>query len=273
MNKIFGIFIITGLILITIGVSIDTSLWQTSIGYRTSEYETINKNFASDEVKHVIIDSRNASIRVNLSDNDEISLSYRENNYLRYNLTIDEGVLTLKQERINHFRFGLINFSSGDRYAIILNIPKNSLDKLEIDNTNGKVLVVDVELDSLDIKTTNAIIEIENMIVTDNLNIRTTNGVIRFNDVKAGDLSARTTNGMIEFSKLIANNIIMQTTNGQVTGAIIGNRDDYHEDMSTTNGRIKINGQQYGNIVRSRNDINRELNIITTNGNITIDFR
>ena len=274
MKKLFGIFIVVGLILMLIGISLDTSLFRTAMGNQSNNYKTINKSFASNEIEQIVIDSRNAGIRVKPSDNDEISISYRENNNLKYNLTLENEVLTLEQERRdNNIRFGLMNFNRGDKYTIILNIPKDSIDSLKVGSTNGAILLQDVEIAMIDIRTTNAVIEIKNVVATNIINMGTTNGLIEFDNVNTGDLSARTTNGLIEFSRLRANNIQMETTNGLIEGNIIGNRDDYEKNMGTTNGRIRIDGQNYGNTVRGRSNLDKELEMRTTNGNITINFR
>lgn len=111
-----------------------------------------------------------------------------------------------------------------------------SLARADIFSNNGKIRMENSQVDHLQIKTSNARIELNNVRGED-LEASAGNGMISVKESRFPQkLSLITQNGTVTGRNLISDNIIMQTCNGIVSGTIIGNQNDYNINSTTRNG-------------------------------------
>jgi DUF4097 and DUF4098 domain-containing protein YvlB len=293
MKKTSIILIIIGLILIVASVVIaqtnGTNLmdfWRES---SQSNYIKQEKLINADGVNMLTVRSSNDRIKVlPTGPNEQIKVEYYIKDEVDFNIEVKKGELLIEKQEESILQW--LDFDFWSDRAVIVHIPEGMklryiLDtnngtielenlagtELNVTTGNGVVSLTDLNIDdSISTRTSNGKIELTNVTAV-SLDVSTSNGLIAFNNVNAKTVKSRTSNGKIEFDRLRSDNIDATTSNGLIGGSIVGSINDFSQDLSTSNGEVSINGEEYGKKVRLGNG-EKQLRIRTSNGAIKINF-
>ena len=124
---------------------------------------------------------------------------------------------------------------------VTVHVPADKITRLDVETTNGAIIVRDITASTLKLKTVNGAILFNNVNAMD-VEAGTTNGGIS-GTVEADKLSATTTNGAVtvRIPSLRSGNYTLRSTNGLVTADITtGVSTGIRLDLSNTNGAITV---------------------------------
>ncbi len=162
-------------------------------GCADNEEPFIQENYTIEaaQAEHIIIDVRDRLINVTPSNDDQIHISYYQNNkeYYEINLSNDK-ILTIEGIYNKEWMDFIGKITDIENRTITLNIPNNLIDELYISTTNEDVSLSDIEINN-------------------NITIVTNGSNIFFDKINVYD------------------SITLNAKNGNITGTIIGGYDDY----------------------------------------------
>lgn len=208
---------------------------------------------------NITINEANNKVIVNTSETaSTVSLSVYENQYEYYVSNETATDFTIDYHNDIPWNLRLFYIPVHPR-TMTITVPNNYAGAIDINTTNALIDVNDISLlDSLSLESVNGYITLDKATIAGNINVHTTNSKIAFNHVNSlADITATALNAYITFDSVTAANVTAQTTNGKISA----------EDMiittkmafTTTNGQITIADIAVGN----------EIRLITTNGEIS----
>lgn len=234
-------------------------------GFREEEQDTWTRSYTLAEGGSVEIDNTNGFIDVSVGSGDRVEISVQRiaraasddaAKSLLAGITMKETV-TPERVHIAHERprQGL-SMGGGVELRYTVKVPASA--KVDLQNTNGRVSVVDVRGDAA---------------------LQTTNGEISARNL-GGRVRASTTNGGVEIDLTsLASDVRVETTNGGVTVKLPA---EAKASLSArcVNGGIDVEGLTVEEVEKSRRRLEARLNgggarveVETTNGGITFARR
>lgn len=181
------------------------------------------------KIDEIHLDVRDREIEVSLSDDERIHIECYESRGEHYDISIsDESILTVMSASVREWRDYIgVKPAAGYR-KISLQIPNALLDALTISTTNGDITIADPTA------------------------------------VKKMRLSAN--NGDIIFGNLdVGSALDLAVKNGNVSGTIIGSRDDFTIHSKIKKGKSNLRDNPYIG--------EKTLNVSCNNGNVSINFQ
>lgn len=193
----------------------------------------------------VKIQAEDRAVQVVPSADDQVRIHYEAQEYDEIIYHEIDGVFYFRQRERRKFSFLNFGFSRKNSH-IVLEVPKNKLNKIEVSSQNGGMKCRDID-------------------VNGDLILLTSNGGIVIETVCVKGMKAKTTNGSLKFSHVIGTDIELKTTNGSIKGTVIGDNADYEIHSKTSNGSNNMpNGWGSGK--------EKKLSASTSNGSISIEF-
>lgn len=221
-----------------------------------------------------------------------------------FDIKADNGLLTVTQKSRNIFYRIIMR-----RFEFKIVLPRSFKGKLRFRNKNGGLYINDAEFSDVELSTangkfdlcntschsfllkmSNGSVNVKNMTAAESAAVKCANGNIRFESVKAPQLTiscsnagltaiditskkfdCSTSNGTIDASAVAADETKLETSNGKINAMFIGNRNDHRLCAETTHGAITIDGVPFKNISDvARTD--KRINVKTSNGDIDVRF-
>lgn len=272
-----------------------------STGSADGDYTRMKHTVDPDVVSEIVISEEDNSVR--LVSGSELSVEYSENETDSYSVSLSDGVLCVKYKKEK--RFSLRNvlgmFRGRKEFSIV--VPEAWRGKVRISSTNAPVYAENVDLECLNVQTTNGAVDVrkarlamefsartsnsaitlngitapgadvrttnsrlkaEDMRIFGQCRLGTTNGRIEASDISAEGVGISTSNGYINVRAITADAIKLVTSNGAISGSVCGRREDYRISSRTSN-----NGK---NSLGSTDSGARTLEAATSNAGINIDF-
>jgi len=294
MNKLAKYSILLGLALIFLSVILSArnldNLWRpfyTNLDYTRSEF------VSTSEINSILVDTTNMRVEIRPYGGDSVRIIYAQSNRNPIRVAEDNGRLSLIRERSGTVNFSLFSFNFNMRSPeIIIEVPTDLILEYNISTSNSRIYLRDLMVMESTFRTSNNSVTIRNMISEYNVEIRTSNGRINLNhvevarliaetsnsrivaeDVEATTITFTTSNSPINADNILANEINLRTSNGRIEGTIIGNPNDFEQEMRTSNGRITINGNNHGTNVNNFNNADYRISARTSNSHINLNFR
>jgi len=235
-----------------------------------------------------IIDVTSSTVNINVNEVNnkivvnksltatEVSFSVYENRYEYYVTSETDTDFTIDYHNDIPWNKKIFYFPSNSR-AMTITIPENYQGSLDINTTNAVIDVNDLSVDgeinlesvngliSVDntsangkivVHTTNSKIELQNVTTSNNISATSMNAYIRLEDINAADITVQTTNGKIAAEDISSNNMSLTTTNGQITVTDI--------DVAQETRLITTNGEVRGDVKGPSTDY--DVDSQTTNG-------
>jgi len=214
------------------------------------------------EISEIYINSRNVRVEVRPTRGNEIVITYFENEHTTFTESIASHRVSLAQDRsqrFNTFSIGF-NINVGNR-GIVVEVPENAILSGEFRTTNGRIEIRELNFETLQVRSTNGMIRLEEVAVEGEAVVNTTNAQIHLADSDFSEqVSLTTTNGRISLERVdLSKNINMNTSSGAVNLSEVHSTGNIH--VSTTNGRIEV-----GNVITTG-----DLDFSSSNAMITLD--
>ncbi|MEG1886770.1 MAG: DUF4097 family beta strand repeat-containing protein [Oscillospiraceae bacterium] len=304
-NRIYiiaTISLIAGLAIFTGGFA----MLNFDINKLTNQSEFEQKQYLSYEKSDkIIIDDYDINVRIFRSESENLEVSYYENNKQSYQ--IDESQGTIKIQKINTLKWYDYIFNiSFVQCDLLIGVPKSFKGEIDCETSNAYISLNNISLESLNLKTSNNNILLENIEVNKSAQVNTSNGAIKL--IKSeigGEIICNTSNAKVELENVIAQNANIRTSNGRIrleniecsenitvknsNSSILLREVKFGEmlDCQTSNGNISgeidgkisdysiksITSNGKSNLPEILNGGNKVLYVKTSNSDIDINFK
>lgn len=227
---------------------------------RKNEMSIENTTLTSDieNIDTLVIKTSNEKLNFILSDEPQVKVNFQKNENLDYTLEKSGNTITLAKKA----QFKIFNFDFAFLFTDLsttITIPKDTFKTIKIKNSNSSISLKELELETLEITTSNGKINLDNIQCSDDIYLQTSNATITVNQITTNSMRCYTSNGHItlEDSKMqdailktsnssIALNSIhtstlnANTSNGRINATIQGSKEDYSISATTSNGKITL---------------------------------
>ena len=246
-------------------------------------WKTELRSYAAEHVDSVYLDVRNVKVRLLPAEDGKVSIYYRDRPEAPlYTFSEDGGALRMEygaQESWESIGWipRLLGLWGGNLGEITVYLPSDMAGALDIRTTNAQVELSDIRtLGSARLQTKNGKIQCRNVDVRTEIELEATNGVLALEHLRAGGhISARTTNGKLSIQDTLAGELRLHTTNAAMELANTSAQQTFSAE--TTNGVIRVdeiagqdislrstNGKISGTVAGSASEYS--VDISTTNG-------
>lgn len=194
-----------------------------------------------DDVRHILIRTRNCGVTIRPCEANEVTLRYNEDEYQSYDCTLEDGTLRLELRPQTRFFFG-INLFFSRQYSIELCLPRDCAASLDAQSSNAAVEMEQILLwGELRLKTSNARISAR-MLEARHIDLKTSNASLRLERLKTdGIMTLRTSNGRIEARGLSSRGgISLETSNGRIEAEQIESAASIR--LESSNGSLRVSG-------------------------------
>lgn len=266
--------IVLGLILVGAALVCMSSLFFNN-RIRNEEFTT-TKN-----VQRLVVDDRNMPVDVVGVSGNQTKINYKRSRDIKYNIKQTSNTLTLERKRSIGFNFSFFNFGNRNP-RVTIEVPKAKLKDLQVETSNGKITAENLALDNLDLETSNSKMTINKVdaetvdaetsngkvdlshLTFDDGSFETSNSKMNLQDLNFKEGEFQTSNGKINLMNLKpAESLSLTTSNAEVSGTVIGDKDDFAITSKTSNA---------SNSLGSNEDGSKELEVRTSNGDIEVVF-
>ncbi len=271
-----------------------------------TEWQKMQITCPAERLNHMDLQAGNMGIKILLSNDDQVRLTYFTRAQNMYEAKVDGDTLRLREvkEESRRSLFHFFVHIGGPKVEIALEVPRDMMANLkaftknggvslkgpqmlmhvELGTTNGGIAVSDVQCISLDAHTTNGGIAVSNTGTRQLFSFRTTNGGIAVRDCQSGgDMTLGTTNGGVSVQNVQAQQALsVSSTNG---GVKVSGLDAASIRLRTSNSPISgtVKGPQSLWQIESRTTNGRNslpawqegqkpLSVHTTNSPIHVSF-
>lgn len=246
-----------------------------------ASYEILNTKLEEDltDIENPIIEleSINGNIDVRKWNKDKLSLDitvkFRNKDYDK-----DDEFYNFYEEG-NVFRFVPIN-KDNIMISLDVNLPDKYYEKINLKTTNGRIQIINFELDSISCNTSNGSISTMD-ITSKNMDLCTSNGKINLSNITSPIINASSTNSRITLKDIQSKNIVVSTFNGRITFQNISSNNisgttsnSSIELYSANSNKINLNTSNGRIICRDIYSENiNEIDLSTSNSSIDIELK
>ncbi len=224
------------------GVLIIIGIVGSLLTYRIIDPEPISEEKVIDhkQVSSIDIDTDNIGVNILPTTDDSIKVTLEgetSTNIIRsFTTDIEDSTLfiTYHEEQRSWFNFDIFNVLKPLKINVYL--PQKQYDSLNVSANNGRV-----SIEKLNSK---------------RMELHSNNGRVELNEVHSPTIIAETNNGRINMKEIIAQTISVESRNGRVT-------------LDRVEGDVKAETRN-GGISLITQDLDRNINLISHNGKITI---
>lgn len=256
--KVKEIIIITAAIFVVFGAVISGTairlISKANARDMRMETQTITEN-----ISKINISADMSDIKIVSDNTDKITLTYFTDDTNKYNITTDNGTLSVEYARFNSDKVKWYDYyfsvDFGKDHDIILKVPKNLTADISSETNYGDVELSGINGSNAQIHTHYGDIELTGCkfsaieTVTDYGDI----------DIERGDsekLSCITDCGDIEIENVSGKNITLNTALGDIEGTILGDETDYSINAETNFGDTNLRNKTGGkNTLNARTDM------------------
>lgn len=280
---------ITALVLLFLGMGI-AFIALVSAGFNFSTLsvnaERTLKNFDVDytEGTNFKVCSPIDNVKISPSEDEQIHIVCYESKYSTYELTEDNGKITLTRNDLKRNWWEYISFNlNWNDYSTVIELPASFNGELAVEAvtqnveisgfshisacnisiTTGNVQCADLIAESMKITSTTGNINVTDVTASE-LTFTLTTGNIVVKNTNTETLSVKATTGDIFLDGAEGRDIYARATTGNIRGAVRGNQSEYTLRHSTTTGNCNFNDRD-GNG-------DKYLTAETTTGSINISF-
>ncbi len=294
MNKSLKIGLALFLIGLGVVLSVNIATKGELFDVNEGEFELHEESYTKEQFESFTFDFDNRDIYVLPSEEENISIKFyvNEKEDFEYNDETDELSITIDyQWQRNIFSFSFPK--NRTYYKVYLYVPasffaynfdftsKNGYIKVEdilllgdvdLKTSNGDLEITNSSVNQISMNTSNGKLNLANISVTGDLEGRTSNGRVNATNIEASKIELRTSNGRIIAEDLNSKYIKLNTSNGEIDSTVIGNKDDFHVRIHTSNG-----SRYYDGIKVAQSDFNTSkvdyVELTSSNGNVTLNFK
>ena len=238
------------------------------------------------QARFIRVRDRNMQLTVRAGEGEDIIIRHPESEKIRYTFTLEDGRLSLIREPFDLSGvFFSFDFLSGEMRGVSLQVPRELAAELDLKTSNAKVdlegfscwgqilaatsnasiTVKEVDAKRLELQSSNGTMNLESLASRQDLKAATSNAKITAEGVSAPQsLTLKTSNAVIRVSKLDSPAISLTTSNAGIKGSLPGRMEDYAIKSGTSNGKNSLPNERAGG--------SKTLNVKTSNANISLEF-
>ena len=243
---------------------------------------------AANSLREVHIEAFSLPVRILPGGEDDIEVSYPQDERHQFQVTVEDGKLHLvrqPQHSLRMFVLDLWNLSRGPALEITLRLPQEYAGALDVRTSNCQVRMKDIHVwGGLTLTTSNAKMNVrrcqardiclttsnarataEELDTRGDLTVRTSNSRLEAVKLRSGGLlTLRTSNARLQVVGIQAPRIDLKTSNANLEGEVQGAASDYTVLSATSNGKNSLASHPgHGP---------HQLSAKTSNGNIRVKF-
>ena len=224
------------------------------VKYVTNTYEITNA------YKKLLINAKDASVKIEPSNDDSTKLVFFENKKHPYVFSIEHDTLTIKLAKTRWYNFLRIGI---ERSEIRLCVPKTILERISASSNTGRVDILSITCNgAIDIRINTGKINLENVFcqafnskgnsghialnqltATESISIKHNTGKVSLNNCSAPEIFVKTNTGNI-YGKLPSGTVfVVKTNTGNIeipNKAAIGEAINARCEVQTNTGNIKF---------------------------------
>ncbi len=208
-----------------------------------NQWQKMQLTCDADRLNHINLQAGNMGIKILLSHNNQVTLTYFTRAQNVYEARVEGDTLILQEQKTENRRFFNFNiFFGGPKLEITLEVPRDLMASLKAFTKNGGISLEGPQmLTHVELGTTNGGMAVNNTKCI-SLDAHTTNGGIAVAQTETKQLfSFHTTNGGIAVKNCFSGeSLTLGTTNGGVAVQNVQARQEL--SVSSTNGALKLNG-------------------------------
>ena len=224
------------------------------VKYITNTYEI------TDAYKNILLNAKDASVKIEPSDDDSTKLVFFENKKRPYGFFIEDDTLTIKSTKTrwyNSLRIGV------DRSKIRLCVPKSTLENISVMSNTGYVDISSITCNgAIDIRINTGKINLEGVFCQAFCSKGNTGGISLNKLTATESISIKRGTGKVSLNDCSAPEIFVKTNTGSVCGRLSSNMAFI---VRTNTGRMEIPKTPIGEAVGGRCEIK------TNTGNIKFE--
>ncbi len=221
------------------------------------EYGLKTVTVKAASVRQIFIRARNCPIDIQRGGNEEIILSYMQDEFRQYDFSLENGELRLTQQPQAIISLFGIRQLFAEKSQVSLTVPAELAAALDAQTSNSSIHMGGISVwgtlrlassnaridanalsaKAMEITTSNARLTAEGLNAPGPITLRTSNARLEAHQVASEDaLTLRTSNGKIVFSELSGTGITMHTSNAAVDGSLPHAATHYSATSATSNG-------------------------------------
>ncbi len=230
----------------------DRSLFNEGNAEINKNENTIKEFVPDDSVVKFNLNIPNTSLEVISTSEESVRIECNSYGKSKYYIKQRGNKVTIKKDE----EFSIFNWNEKGGKVKIL-IPKGILSSYYGDMSNGYVSISNINVEDIDIETSNGSIDIDNLNVNNDIEIESSNGRININSLVANNIKFYSSNGKVLLENIDGKDINIDTSNGGIN--VNECRSDEIE-LNTSNAEIEA-FECYG----------KEVILDTSNGDITLE--
>ncbi len=240
--------------------SFDISKISTSYVYEKNNFSTIENG------KNLVIDEEVGDIRIGVSQDENINVTYFEDSFQSYTFVdTDSELIITKNYKNKPWYINVIKFDfiKSENYLQVL-LPAGFSGNININSSVCSIDMNNITANNLGIEVTNGDLNAENINVK-NITAKFVNTNFDVENINVQTFYLKTTNGSIDIEEITANNLEIKTVNGIINAEIEGAMEEY---SIVTNVTMGLN-----NLPNNTNETtDKTISIEATNGEIDVEF-
>jgi len=236
------------------------------------------ENYDITDIKNISVDVSNAKIIIKESSNQNFGIDVNLTS-IAEDPTVSVDNNTIKIEKNSKIGFNIFSWDFGSLFdgssnEVIIFVPKGtSLNEVTLNTNNGKIEVTDLNANTLKADTSNGGITTNNVGISNNTSLTTSNGEVDIAGTFSNTTYAKTSNGKVIGEGTFKGKTTVKTSNGAISFKNNLNRSDCNIVADTSNGSVRINDSKVGDEFKENNGASNSIDLDTSNGGITIEFK
>lgn len=233
------------------------------------------ENYDITGIKNIHLDFNNAKIVLQESSDSKFGVKINlPDSEQKPSVNISEDTLTIEDTSSGFHILWLFGSIFSTNNEVTVYVPKGTeLKDISIDTSNGRIELINLNLESIKAETSNGAITGQNLNISDNASFKTSNGEINLSGSFHDTTNAVTKNGKIIGDGSFFGKTSFKTSNGTITMENDIKRSECNISAETSNGNIRVNGTGMGKNFQENNGASNSINLDTSNGSIAVDFK
>lgn len=299
MSKVLKVslyMILVGIILATVGFALGGRGFNISFGSGINIYDEskrVTENFDLEEFNTVKIDvSYLDNIEIVKGNGYKLSMDYHmsENDSNKIEYSLDNKILSIKDNRLNNMNIN-IGFFNDKNDKITLYVPEEcNLEELNIQTSSSDINVTNINSNITNIVCNYGDVILSNL-NSDNITLDSSSGEIKVRNIQGKDMkinnsygdvdiensniantNASLSSGDFEFDNVEFKNLIVDNEYGEVSINTPISENLFNYNLECDYGEIEINDNNFNDSYSINNNVDNNINIKCSSGDINIEL-
>jgi len=236
------------------------------------------ENYDISNIKNISVDVSNAKILIKESTNDNFGVDINLTSISQDpTISFENNMIKIQKNSkfgLNIFSWDFGSLFDGNSNVVTIFIPKgSSLNDVTLNTNNGKIEIIDLNSNTVKADTSNGAITTNNVVIGSNTSLTTSNGQVDISGSFSDTTYVKTSNGKIIGDGTFSGKTTFKTSNSAISFSNKIKRNDCNIIADTSNGTIRINDTKVGDEFKENNGANNSIDLDTSNGGVTIEFK